>query len=276
MLEPFFDQYAQGFAYSKRDDGWCYEDGCLYRGLLELHLATGDPIWRDHLLRLINHQVGPDGALRGFRVDEYNIDNILAGRVLFDLAETENDRFAQAADQLMAQLAAHPRTAGGNYWHKQIYPHQIWLDGLYMGLPFQIEYGLTRNRPELVDDALDQTRQALAIMGDAATGLYYHGYDDSRVKAWSDPETGLSESFWGRAVGWLAMALIDIVALLPETYPARAEMVNHCQKLADSLLRHRTASGLWLQVMDQPELPDNYEEISGSAMFTYFLLRTAA
>ena len=275
MLEEFFDQYAAGYRYAKPGGDWCYEDGCVYRGLLELYRATGEERWRDHLVRLAGEQVAADGSLRGYRVDEFNIDNIMAGRVLFFLAAMGEARYAMAADLLISQLESHPRTRAGNYWHKLIYPQQVWLDGLYMALPFQIEYGLSRGRPELVDDAIAQLERALALMGDPATGLYFHGYDDARTQPWADPQTGLSQSFWGRAVGWLSMALVDSADLLPASHGRHGDLAAATRALGKSIMRFRTGSGLWLQVMDRPDLDGNYVEASASAMFAYFLLKTA-
>lgn len=275
MLEAYFSRYAADYGYAKSDRVWCYEDGCIYRGLLELCRATGERSWHEHLVRLIEPQVGTDGTLRGYDLASYNIDNILAGRVLFHLTEGGDPRYGRAADRLAEQLAGHPRIPAGNYWHKLIYPHQVWLDGLYMGLPFQIEYGLWRDRPDLVEDAVRQLLGAAAIMHDPRTDLYFHGYDHARTQPWADPETGLSRGFWGRAVGWLSMALVDSAELLPASHPQRAPVLDAALDLATALLRYRTANGLWLQVLDQPGLAGNFEETSASTMFAYFLLRTA-
>ncbi len=275
MLEEFFDQYAERYRFSKANDGWCYEDGCVYRGLQELARTTGKRIWLDHLKRLIASQISEDGTLRGYSPDEYNIDYILSGRVLFALSTEPGDRFDLAMELLASQLAQHPRTDSGSYWHKQIYPNQVWLDGLYMGLPYQIEYGLLRGRPDLVDDAAAQILRALSLMQDEATGLYIHGHDHSRKVDWCDPETGLSKSLWGRANGWLAMALVDAYELLPADHEARAELAARILALSDAILRQRTPNGLWLQVMDRPDLAGNYEETSCSSMFAYFFLKIA-
>ena len=275
MLLDFFDQYASQYGHAKRGRIWCYEDGCVYRGLVELGNANSEPRWRRHLERLIGHQIDADGNLEGYSPDEFNIDNILSGRVLFALTERAGDRYALALDRLAGQLARHPRIASGNYWHKGIYPDQVWLDGLYMGLPFQIQYGLLTKSPALVDDAVAQLLGAVEIMRDDRTGLYFHGYDASRKAVWADPKTGLSQGLWGRANGWLAMALIDSYELLPPTHPARPKIEWRILALAEAVLATRTPTGLWLQVLDQPTLTGNYEETSCSAMFTYFLYRTA-
>lgn len=274
MLEAFFTRYAADYVYAKPGGVWCYEDGCVYRGLLELYRASGDEQWAAHLERLALPQIGADGSLLGYERDAYNIDNILTGRVLFHLAKSGDPRYERAADLLASQLATHPRIAAGNYWHKKIYPHQVWLDGLYMGLPYQVEYGLDRDRPEMIEDAIDQLLHAASIMFDRRTGLYFHGYDESRSMYWADPQTGLSRALWGRAVGWLAMALADVAELLPISNPRRADVLAIAIQLADALLGYRSPNGLWLQVLDQPGLEGNYEEVSASAMFAYFLLRT--
>lgn len=265
-LFAYADAYASDYAFYK-GGAWCYEDGCLYRGLVLLHQSTGEARWLDHLLRLTGPQVAEDGALAGYDPQEFNIDNILAGRCLFHLhRETRDARYLAAAARLAGQLAAHPRTASGNYWHKGIYPDQVWLDGLYMGLPFQIEWGLHSGNPALVEDAARQMLGALDLTR-MRSGLYAHGFDSARRQSWADPVTGQSPALWSRALGWLAMALADGCDLLGAGAPPALKAA-----LADLLARMAplaTANRLWLQVPDMPDLPGNYEESSASAMFAY-------
>ncbi|MBZ7926287.1 glycoside hydrolase family 88 protein [Ensifer adhaerens] len=269
----YFDQFAQRYRPYK-GGSWCYEDGCLYRGLQLLFEATGEKRWRDHLHRLADRQIAADGTLFGYDPAEYNIDHILAGRSLFALARDTGDaRYLAAAERLAGQLESHPRIPQGNYWHKKRYPHQVWLDGLYMGLPFQIEYALATDKPALVADALRQFSTALSLTATPA-GLYVHGYDDSREQRWADPETGRSPAVWARAVGWLAMALVDALALLPnDSASGPHRLLAH--QLLDELIARQQPSGLWMQVLDAPALEGNYEESSASAMFAYALLRAA-
>ncbi|HLP70950.1 MAG TPA: glycoside hydrolase family 88 protein, partial [Rhizobium sp.] len=197
----YFDDYCRRYQPYK-GGAWCYEDGCIYRGLVLLFEATGERRWRDHLLRLIGPQVRSDGSLAGYDADEFNIDNILPGRALIHLAAvTGEPRYLAGASRLMGQLERHPRLHAGNYWHKKRYPHQVWLDGLYMGLPFQIEYGLATGRSGLIADALQQFSTALALTATVG-GLYVHGYDESRDQGWADPVTGKSPAVWARAIGW--------------------------------------------------------------------------
>ncbi|MCW0983378.1 glycoside hydrolase family 88 protein [Agrobacterium sp. BT-220-3] len=267
----YFDQFSIRYKHYK-GGSWCYEDGCVYRGLQLLFEASGDERWRHHLHRLADAQISADGTLAGYKPAEYNIDHILAGRILFPLAaETGEARYLAAADHLAGQLRTHPRIAAGNYWHKQRYPHQVWLDGLYMGLPFQIEYAQATGRTELIDDALRQFSSALSLTADAG-GLYVHGYDDSRSQRWADPSTGQSPAIWARAVGWLAMALVDALVILPDD-GATAPLRERARLLLAGIVARQTEAGLWMQVLDNSTLAGNYEETSASAMFAYALLR---
>lgn len=263
----YFDRYAARYQHYK-GGSWCYEDGCIYRGLAMLHAATGDARWLDHLLRLSAPQIAADGTLTGYRKSEFNIDHILAGRCLFHLADQTGDpRYMAAARHLADQLAQHPRTKTGNYWHKQRYPQQVWLDGLYMGLPFQIEYGQRTDQPQLVRDALTQIDTALDLTATTG-GLYVHGYDAAHSQSWADPATGRSAAVWARALGWLAMALVDVAQLCPDTAP-----LPRTRALLDAIAQEQSRSGLWPQVLAQPDLAGNYEESSASAMFAYAFLR---
>lgn len=267
MLD-YFDAFAARYQPYK-GGAWCYEDGCIYRGLALLHAATGEDRWRAHLERMARAQVSPDGALQGYRIDEYNIDNILSGRVLFALDRWTGDpRWMAAAALLARQLATHPRTRTGNYWHKLRYPHQVWLDGLYMALPFQIEYAQRTNDASGVQDALAQLRGALDLTI-REDGLYAHGADAECVQEWADPTTGRSPSVWARALGWQAMALVDCAELVGMAAFAQADLLQPTQALLAQLCRLQAGDGGWWQVIDMPGLPGNYTETSATAMFAY-------
>jgi len=269
---PYFDAYAAAYAPYKGGD-WCYEDGCIWKGLACLHTATGEDRWLRHLVRLVDPHLGRDGPIR-YRPDEFNIDNVLpAGALIYLWRATGERRYLEAAAPVAGQLTRHPRTRSGVYWHKRIYPRQVWLDGLYMGLPFQIEWArATDNRP-LLDDALTQAATALALTAQPANGLYAHGHDESRDQAWSDPLTGRSASHWARAHGWLSMALVDIAELGGAERFRAAGLEAPTRSLLARLENLRTPGGLWLQVIDRPDLAGNYEESSSSAMFAYALIK---
>ncbi|MBS1164017.1 MAG: unsaturated rhamnogalacturonyl hydrolase [Proteobacteria bacterium] len=274
MLTGYFDAYAR--AYQPYKGGpWCYEDGCVYQGLRLLHEATGDRRWFDHLRRLVDARLDADGHPVGYDPAEYNIDNVLPGRALIALhAATGEPRYLAGARLIGQQLAGHPRTADGNFWHKRIYPDQVWLDGLYMGLPFAIELGQATGDGALVDDALRQIARALELT-DSGDGLYAHGYDAARRQAWADPITGRSPAHWARALGWLVMALVDIVELIGKARMEAAGLTGRTTALLAEIVRLQRPSGLWLQVIDLTDLPGNYEESSATAMFAYALQKAA-
>ena len=269
-MKDFIAHYVQHHQPYK-GGAWCYEDGCIYRGLELLHIETGDPLWLDHLQRLVDAQVGPTGTLKGYVLSDYNIDNVLSGRALLYLYDkTGAAKYKAAAELLARQLKSHPRTNSGVFWHKLRYPWQIWLDGLYMGQPFRIAYAKLIGDEAAVADSLRQIDVALDALFDVQTGLYKHAFDEAREQPWADPITGQNQDFWARAIGWLAMALVDVAELTGEDFlPLRARTVA----LLETLKALRTSDGLWLQVINRPDLADNYQEMSASAMFTYALLR---
>jgi unsaturated rhamnogalacturonyl hydrolase len=273
-LMDYFDAYARDYTPYK-GGSWCYEDGCLYRGLIALHEATGDARWYDHLKRLVDAQVDAQGQLQGYVLTDYNIDNILPGRALITLFQHTGDtRYRKAAELLARQLQSHPRIAAGPYWHKLRYPHQVWLDGLYMGLAFKAEYGVLSNQPAMIWDAVEELLISLDLMADDASGLYRHGYDEERLQAWADAETGLSPAHWARSLGWLAMALVDVFELLPDS-ASKTLLLQRLVALFDRLAELRGPDGRWLQVIDQPNLDGNYAESSATAMFAYAFLKAA-
>ncbi|WP_320198058.1 glycoside hydrolase family 88/105 protein [Agrobacterium sp. rho-13.3] len=274
MLNSYFDNYARDYDYYKGGP-WCYEDGCLYRGLITLYEATGEQRWLDHLLRLVGGQIDAKNTLAGYRIDEFNIDNVLAGRALTYLYGLTGERkWLDAAKPLAEQLHFHPRIQAGPYWHKLRYPHQVWLDGLYMALPFKLEYANAAGLPELVEEAAQQFLTALDLTYDEASSLYRHGYDESRLQDWADKDTGHSPAHWARAIGWLAMAFVDIIEHLPQG-EQRGDIERRAGALAQKVAALQTDDGRWLQVIDRPEVEGNYAESSATAMFAYFYLKGA-
>jgi len=169
-------------------------------------------------------------------------------------------------------MRTHPRTDDGAFWHKKIYPHQMWLDGVYMASPFLAEYAATFHEPALFDDVARQVLLAERHMRDAATGLLYHGWDERKHERWADPKTGRSPQFWGRAMGWYAMAVVDVLAWLPQEHRQRPAVLGVLKRLAAAIARVQDRStSVWWQVLDQPGRPGNYREASASSMFVYAL-----
>jgi unsaturated rhamnogalacturonyl hydrolase len=190
-------------------------------------------------------------------------------------ARTENEKYRKAAEMLHRTLLDQPRTAEGNFWHKKIYPDQVWLDGTYMALPFLAMYENTFGKGE-IRDIMDQLRNVRSSMRDPKTGLYYHGYDASRKAFWADPDTGLSKNFWLRAMGWYALALTDLTEMIPKGMEEREELADTLRDLMESISRYADPeTGMYWQVMDQPGREGNYPETSGSAMIACAMLKGA-
>jgi unsaturated rhamnogalacturonyl hydrolase len=259
-------------------DKWDYTAGLVLLATQRLAATTGDARYAAYVRRSVHSLVGPDGTIKTYRQADFNLDQINEGRVLFALSDAIPDRrYQRAADQLRAQLASQPRTADRGFWHKQIYPEQMWLDGLYMAEPFYAEYA-QRHAPPDTAALTDVTRQFLLVaqhLRDSSTGLYYHAWDSARRQPWADPATGRSKNFWGRAVGWYLMAAVDVLDYLPKNHPNRPAMIEIVRRLADAVARVQDTSGVWWQVLDQPNRPRNYLEESASAMFAYSFAKGA-
>ena len=254
---------------------WNYIDGCMITALLAMADISGDGRYFDFSRRFIDAFVGQDGSVRTFRPEKHTLDDINEGRVLFTLFDrTGDEKYRRAADTLKRALDEQPRTHEGSFWHKQIYPNQVWLDGIYMALPFLALYEGHFGSGDY-GDILRQVQTVHAHMRDPATGLYYHGYDASRSAFWADRETGLSKSFWLRSIGWFAVALADLIEILPGG-EGRDELSAILAELTEAVWRfHDPETGLYWQVPDRPGEAGNYLESSGSAMLAYAMLKGA-
>jgi len=257
--------------YTLADALWHYEHGLQVMAIERAAQVTGDERYARFVADWIDHFVQPDGSIRTYRVDEYNLDQINAGKLLFGAWErTGEERYRKALDLLREQLRTQPRTQSNGFWHKKIYPYQIWLDGIYMAAPFLAEYAHRFNEPAIFEDILHQILFIEERTRDPKTGLLYHAWDESREQRWCDPETGLSKYFWGRAIGWYVMALVDVLDDFPQNRAGRAELIAVLNRTARALLRAQDkATGLWYQILDLPEREGNYLEASASAMFVY-------
>jgi unsaturated rhamnogalacturonyl hydrolase len=258
-----------------RPDKWTYEQGVLLTGMEAVWLNTGDGRYFDYIKRVVDRYVEDDGTIKTYKAADYNIDNVQPGRVLLLLYKvTGQEKYRKAAANLREQLKTHPRTSEGGFWHKKIYPSQMWLDGLYMGEPFYAEYARTFGEAEAFDDIAKQFILMETHSRDEKTGLLYHGWDESKQQKWADKTTGRSPHFWGRAMGWYAMALVDTLEHFPEGHPRRAELLAILGRLAAAVEKFQEPkSGLWWQVLDRGGSAGNYLEASASAMFVYSLAK---
>jgi unsaturated rhamnogalacturonyl hydrolase len=256
---------------------WTYEQGVLLKGVEGVWLNTGDGRYFNYIKHVIDPLIADDGTIRTYKAEDYNIDNVLSGRNLLTLYKvTGQEKYRKAAALLREQLRTHPRTSEGGFWHKKVYPSQMWLDGLYMGEPFYAEYAATFGEREAFDDIAKQFILMERHSRDAKTGLLYHGWDESKQQAWADKTTGRSPNFWGRAMGWYAMALVDTLEQFPKDHTQRAELLAILNRLAASVEKYQDRqSGLWFQVLDKGGWKGNYVEASASCMFVYALAKGA-
>jgi len=269
---------GKGFARNAKpgDARWDYSPSVLAFSLVKLGARTGEAAFTEYGTRAVASHVAPDGTIGHYKLDEYNIDNVTPGKVLllaFERGE-KNAAWDQAVHTLRAEFATHPRTSEQGFWHKKRYPHQMWLDSLYMGSTFLAQYASLYREPALYDEAARQVILMNRHLYDAKTGLYWHGWDEAKKQTWANPQTGDSPSFWSRSIGWYAMGTLDILDYLPKDHPQRAELLAIVQRIADGLVRWQDpATGLWWQVTDQGPRAGNYLEASGSSMFVYFFAK---
>ena len=257
---------------------WRYDQGVILKGIEGIWNATGDVRYFDYIRRSMDFYVAGDGTIKGYKKDEFNIDHVNNGKLLLllyrVLSKNEGEKYRKAAERLREQLREHPRTSEGGFWHKKIYEHQMWLDGLYMGQPFYAEYAMLFHE----DDAFDDITRQFVLMEqharDAKTGLLYHGWDESRQQKWADKTTGRSPNFWGRALGWYGMAMVDALDYFPEKHPGRDSIIAILNRFARAVTSVQDAqTGLWYDVVDKPKEPKNYFEASASSMLVYTLAK---
>ncbi len=261
--------------------GWNYIDGCMMTSLYTIYKQTGVRRYIEFIDKFVDYYVFEDGSIRGYELDTYNVDNINEGRVLFDLyRETGKEKYKKAIALLYSQIQGQPRTATGNFWHKKIYPNQVWLDGLYMAQVFYTRYETEFNGGKNYADIVNQFQSVYDNMYDKEKRLYYHGWDASKQAFWSDKETGLSKSFWLRSVGWYTVGLVDAIgyftAETSEAPALRSRLIAIFKDTIEGLERYiDPEKHMFWQVVDQGGRAGNYLETSGSAMIAYAMMKGA-
>lgn len=257
---------------------WNYIDGCMVKAIMEVYYATNDKKYLDFVTNFIDFYVDEDGNILGYNEEDYNCDNINEGKVLFMLYDIHGkEKYKKALDKLYHQLENQPRTQSGNFWHKLIYPNQIWLDGLYMVQPFYTEYEMKFNGAKNYKDVYNQFKNVVELIKDDETGLYYHGYDETREQDWSDNETGLSKNFWTRSIGWFSMALVDTIEKMSDMFFfEREQLIGYLKDLAESVIKYMDSeTSLFYQVTDKGNQEGNYLETSGTCAIAYSLMKGA-
>jgi unsaturated rhamnogalacturonyl hydrolase len=270
-VESIIARYSLLHEHPHLGDCWNYESGVMLKAIRDVHEWTEDDRYLTYIRRNIDHYVNKEGEIRTYHLEDYNLDQINQGKLLLFLyRKTQEDRYRLAFEQLFTQLLGQPRTEAGGFWHKKIYPYQMWLDGLYMAQPFVAEYAWMNGRPELFDDIAHQLLLAEKRTRNPATGLLHHAWDESREQEWADPEHGRSPHAWGRAIGWYCMAVVDVLDYLPVHHAKRGQLIGIFERLIDALVRVQDEkSGVWHQVLGQEGRPGNYPEASCTAMIVY-------
>jgi len=257
------------------DPKWSYDMGLLLKGVENVWEATGNGKYFHYIQHIMDRFVREDGTIKDYEMDGYKLDDLNNGKILLLLYEvTGKEKYWKAATELRKQLNTQPRTAEGGFWHKSYYPHQMWLDGLYMEAPFYAHYAQLADSMQSFNDVAKQFFLMEKNVRDPQTGLLYHGFDESRKQRWADPVTGRSSNFWGRAMGWFGMALVDALDYFPKDHPKHQLLVNILQRYAKAVSQVQDPdSGLWYQVLDKPNRKGNYHEASASNMFIYTLAK---
>ena len=255
---------------------WTYDQGVVLKGIEGVWNKTGDGKYFKYIQQSMDFFVDKDGNIRTYKPDEFNIDNVNNGRILLLLYKvTGNEKYWKAAGLLRDQLGKQPRTSEGGFWHKKIYPYQMWLDGLYMGEPFYAEYAAYAHDDTAFNDIARQFILMEKHSRDAKTGLLYHAWDESMQQKWADATTGRSPNFWGRAMGWFGMALVDVLDYFPANHPQRKELLSILNRYAAAIAKVQDIkTGLWWDVLNLPNYKKNYLEASASSMFVYALAKS--
>ncbi|MFH6993544.1 glycoside hydrolase family 105 protein [Flavobacterium sp. FlaQc-48] len=249
---------------------WDYKLGLVTMSFQELYKKTNNPVYANYVKEYGETVINSFGEIMNYKLEDYNIDYVNAGKILFELYKTTKDnRYLVAMQTLRKQLQTHPRTNSGGFWHKKIYPYQMWLDGLYMGTPFYARYTVEFDKGKDLDDVAKQFEEIHLHTIDKKTGLLFHAWDESKQMPWANKETGTSPNFWSRSIGWYMMALVDVLDYMPKEHPKRKELIQYLNEISAAVAKYQDPSGLWFQVTDSGTKDGNYLEASGSEMFVY-------
>lgn len=267
-------QDKEGSDPNKRAAIWNYEEAVTLKGIERLWRKTGDDAYFNYMKKIVDHFIGEDGSIRTYQPLEYNSDQLTGGLILLPIYEkTKEEKYKHAMDQLWEQIQWQPRTKEGGFWHKYKYPYQIWLDGAYMLDVFYASYAHAFHK-NVFDDVANQLIWMENHLKDPATGLLFHGYDESKKQPWCNPSTGRSPEIWSRSMGWYVMALSDIIEMLPKDLAKRKTLIQILNRTIAALVKYQDpASGVWYQIVNKGGMKGNYLEASGSTMFTYAMAK---
>ena len=277
LAHTVMNHWKDSFSVNGYASKWSYDMGVVLKGMENLWQNTGDVTYFNYIQMQMNYYVNEDGSIKSYKPDEFNIDHINNGKqVLLMYKILGKEKFLKAANMLREQLKKQPRTNEGGFWHKKIYPYQMWLDGLYMGEPFYAEYAQLMHEDAAFDDIANQFIWMEKHARDPQTGLLYHAWDESKQQAWANKETGCSSFFWARAIGWYANALVDVLDYFPASHPKRQELINILNRLVNAVEKEQDpTTGLWYDILHYsgPGKEKNYFEASASSQFVYAIAK---
>jgi unsaturated rhamnogalacturonyl hydrolase len=255
---------------------WDYKMGLVLSAFEKLNQKSSDKKYFNYIKEYADELIDSEGNIVKYEEKEYNIDCANPAKLLFSLYDqTKDNRYLKVLKQIRTQLENQPRTASGGFWHKEIYPNQMWIDGLYMAEPFYTQYTVTYERGKALEDIAKQFELVQNHLVDKKTGLVYQAWDESKEIAWSNKETGTSPTIWGRGIGWYMMALVETLEYYPKAHPKYKTLVGYLNQISKSVIAYKSTSSLWYQVVDKPEMTGNYVESSASAMIIYALAKGA-
>lgn len=275
MAQTAMNLWKDSFSMNGNPARWSYDQGVILKGIEGVWKLYNDPKYFNYIQQSMDHYVQEDGKIKEYKRDEFNIDHLNNGKVVMFLYNYSwKPKYKKAVDLMRSQLAEHPRTTEGSFWHKKIYPSQVWLDGLYMGQPFYAEYAKLNHDDTAFNDIARQFILIERHTRDPKTGLLYHGWDESKTQQWANKQTGTSPHFWARALGWYGVALVDVLDYFPASHPGRDSITGILNRFAKAITKVQDAkSGLWYDIVDLPDKPKNYKEASASAMLVYTLAK---
>lgn len=254
---------------------WSYTNGLVLSAAARVYEQTKNQKIYDYIYGYGDEMIDSAGTIKTYKLSNQNLDMIKSGDVMLYLySKTKEERFLKAIETLISQMETQPKTSDGGYWHKKIYPYQMWLDGLYMAEPFHAKYALDfvedkDKAQKIFDDVVLQFDLIQKHSRDEKSGLLFHGWDESKEQRWANSETGNSQHFWSRGMGWYGMAMVDVLDFLPENYPGRERIITYLNKFAEAITAVQHETGLWYQVLDQGDREGNYLEATGTSMFVY-------
>lgn len=281
MLQSEIKRFPEAWMLDyNKNPKWSYPTAIVLEGAEKLYEKTGNKEYYNYITKFGDMMVKEDGNIVSYDLSKYNIDMLNCGNVLLYLYEKEKkEKYLKALQTLRSQIDGQPRTSEGGFWHKKIYPNQMWLDGLYMGEPFYAnythEFSKGADAEKAYNDIVNQFDLIQKHLLDKKTGLLYHAWDESKEQAWANKETGLSPNFWSRAMGWYGMAIVDVLDYLPQNHPGRAKLISYLKSYTDAVIKVQDKeTGLWYQVLDKGTDKGNYLEATGSSMFVYVMMKS--